>query len=95
MGPTHLQLLTILNFVYPEPVDEVIAGQQVVDQKFESVVSGGLVEGKNIKRPLIHLLENSYHRIVNVTSGMGSKSVKAADRAERFKSFTVIRPFLH
>lgn len=44
--------------VYPEPGDEVIAGQQVVDQELEGVVSGGLVEGKDIKRPLIHLLEN-------------------------------------
>lgn len=43
--------------VYPEPVDEVIASEQVVDQELERVVPSGLVECENIKRPLIHFLE--------------------------------------
>lgn len=45
--------------MYPEPVDEVIAGQQVIHQEFEGVFSSGLVEGKNVKGPLIHLLEKT------------------------------------
>lgn len=49
----------IWSSVYPEPVDEVIAGEQVVDQELEGMASGGLVEWKNIKRPLIHFLENN------------------------------------
>lgn len=49
--------ITESDCVYPEPVDEVIAGQQVVDQELEGVFSSGLMEGKNIKGPLIHLLE--------------------------------------
>lgn len=48
-----------MKLLYPEPVDEVIAGQQVVDQELEGVVSRGLVEGENIKRPLIHFLEDN------------------------------------
>lgn len=43
--------------MYPEPVDEVIAGQKVVDQELEGVVPGALVEGKHIKRPVIHFLQ--------------------------------------
>lgn len=43
--------------VYPEPVDEVIASEEVVDQELEGVVSSGLVEGEDVKRPLIHFLE--------------------------------------
>lgn len=53
------QVLTIRSCVYPEPVDEVIAGHQLVDQELEGVVWGGLVEGKHIKRPVIHFLENN------------------------------------
>lgn len=48
----------IWNSVYPEPVDEVIAGEQVIDQELEGMASGGLVERKNIKWPLIHFLKN-------------------------------------
>lgn len=31
LGPTQHQIQIISNCMYPEPVDEVIAGQQVVD----------------------------------------------------------------
>lgn len=55
---TCLQLLTEWKCVYPEPVDEVIAGEQVVDQELEGMFWGGLMEGEDIKGPLIHLLEN-------------------------------------
>lgn len=51
--------LMIRSCVYPEPVDEVIAGQQVVHEELEGVVSGGLVKRENIKRPLVHFLENN------------------------------------
>lgn len=43
--------------MYPEPVDEVIASEQVVDQELERMVPSGLLKVENIKRPLIHLLE--------------------------------------
>ena len=49
--------------VYPKPVDEVIAGKKVIDQELEGVVSCGLVEGKNIKWPLIHFLENKQENL--------------------------------
>lgn len=48
----------IWSSVYPEPADEVIAGEQVIDQELEGMASGGLVERKNIERPLIHFLKN-------------------------------------
>lgn len=49
---------------YPESVDEVIAGEQVVDQELECMFCCGLMESKNIKGPLIHLLENIEHTII-------------------------------
>lgn len=63
----HLTCLQLLEWkcVYPEPVDEVIAGEQVVDQELEGVFWGGLMEGEDIKGPLIHLLENRTESFCN------------------------------
>lgn len=49
--------LMIWSCVYPEPVDEVIACKQVVDEEFEGMLSCGLVEEENVEGPLIHFLE--------------------------------------
>lgn len=56
-APSHSdKSSTIRSRMYPEPVDEVVAGQQVIDQELQGVVSSGLVEGEHVKGPLIHLL---------------------------------------
>lgn len=52
-----IAFLMIWSCVYPEPVDEVIACKQVVDEEFEGVLSRGLVEEENIEGPLIHFLQ--------------------------------------
>lgn len=74
------------NSVYPEPVDEVIAGQKVVDDELEGVFSCGVVEGKNIKGPLIHLLEN----ICGKCSSQGTLKKKSSNCSEQ-NSKPVIR----
>lgn len=55
---SHVELIKILNCLYPKPVDEIISSQQFIDQELECMFSSGLMEGKNIKGPLIHLLKD-------------------------------------
>lgn len=79
--------------MYPEPVDEVIASEQVIDQELERMVSSGLVECENIKRPLIHFLEqdkakqNSLHTEIIISphpSGHELNTISHATRQHHF-----------
>lgn len=56
---TSRTMATVESCVYPEPVDEVIASEQVIDQELERMVSSGLVECEDVERPLIHFLEQN------------------------------------
>lgn len=42
-----------------EAADEVVSGEELVKDEFESVVTARLVQSKYIKRPLIHILRRN------------------------------------
>lgn len=45
---------------YLETIDQVISGEQLIEDKFESVVSTSIIQCKHIEGPHVHMLEETH-----------------------------------
>ena len=60
MTHNHLPIVTAKGksvLAYLEMIDQVISGEQVIEDKFQCVVSTSIIQCKHIKGPHIHMLE--------------------------------------